>query len=64
MPRIGDRAALAIFLILSGGTVMGLGMTSVARSTKKKETASTVMMMQPRKETGSDFNSRLKSLDT
>lgn len=62
MGRIGDRAALGIFLILSASTMMGLGMTSVARSTsKKKDTAP--LSLGSRNDGGSDFNSRLKSLD-
>lgn len=56
MVRVGDRAALAIFVLLSGGTVMGLGMTSMARSAKKRQ--STV----PNTGDG-DFDARLKSLE-
>ena len=56
MGRIGDRAALTMFLLLSGGTIMGLGMTSIARSTKKRDTLI-------RQDGSGDFDARLKSLE-
>ena len=65
MGRIGDRAALGIFLILSGSTMAGLGMTSLARSSsrKQKEKNSTFSKESEALVSKSDFNARLESLD-
>ena len=56
MARICYRAALAIFVLLSGGTMMGLGMTSIARSTRKTNDVHGG-------DDGRDFDARLKSLE-
>lgn len=61
MPRVGDRAALGIFIVLSGSTFVGLAMTSAARSNSR-------MKQQQQEETpsggaSSDFDARLKALD-
>jgi hypothetical protein len=34
--KMGDRFAMGMFLLLSGGTVVGLGMTSMVRTKAKK----------------------------
>jgi hypothetical protein len=34
--RVGDRAAMGIFLLVSGVTVVGLGLTSAARTKAKQ----------------------------
>lgn len=62
MPRVGDRAALGIFILLSGSTFVGLAMTSAARSNSRMK------QQQQQEETQSgraspDFDARLKALD-
>ena len=37
MFKMGDRVAMGMFLMLSGATVVTLGMTSVARTKGKKK---------------------------
>jgi hypothetical protein len=54
MPRVGDRAALGIFIVLAGSTFVGLGMTSAARSNSKSKQG---------EQRAPGFDARLKALD-
>ena len=59
MARVGDRVAFGIFLALSACTVTALGLTSSARSARKRGVMPVVSAHD-----SVDFDAKMKSLNT
>ena len=59
---MGDRAALGVFTLLSGGTFLGLVLTSSLRQEQKRRSGGAGGTFNAQKIDGSNFESKLKSL--
>jgi hypothetical protein len=62
MGRMGDRAALGVFTLLSGGTFLGLLLTSSVRQEQKRRSEEKDGKSRAPKIDGSNFESKLQSL--